>query len=75
MDMNQILDLLNSSDDDGEIIDFIEYERRPYIIRQRENYFDVMDEKDFFMRFRLKKATVIQILERIEHELETPTDR
>lgn len=63
------------SDDDEYFYNFVEYQRRPQIVRQRFNPFEEYDDKDFFIRFRLSKATVLYILELIEGALEHPTDR
>lgn len=47
----------------------------PRHIYERTNYFETYSETEFFKRFRLQKRTVLQILERIEHELEYPHNR
>lgn len=39
------------SDDDDDILEFLEYERRPYVLRQRNNPFEEYDDVDFFTRF------------------------
>ncbi|XP_032690384.1 putative nuclease HARBI1 [Odontomachus brunneus] len=62
-------------DNDEEIVEFMEWERRPHIVQNRINHFDKWDELDFFRRFHLKKQTVLIILEQIENIIETPTDR
>lgn len=57
-------------DDYQEILDIINFgfHRRRY---QRSEYFDEMDNYSFFWRIRLTKPTVLDILGRIEEELET----
>ncbi|XP_050502738.1 putative nuclease HARBI1 [Diabrotica virgifera virgifera] len=47
---------------------------RPRIIRHRPNYFEELDQEDFFCRFRLSKNTVENILEQIEDTISHPTD-
>ena len=54
------------SDNDDEFIEFIEWERRPNVLRERPNHFDEMDNHSFFVRFRLQKETVLYILRFIE---------
>ncbi|KAK4882517.1 hypothetical protein RN001_005836 [Aquatica leii] len=60
-------------DDDGEILDIINY-GFPRKIYDRSNYFQDMDNLTFFQRFRLTKPTVLTVLDQIEHRLEFPTD-
>jgi hypothetical protein len=75
-------DLLSSSDDeDGEMLEFLEFvdnnniqPRRPRRMRPRPDHMTEWDEKDFVLRFRLKKANVISLLEMINQELETRTN-
>lgn len=63
------------SSDEEAIVEFLLWERRPYRVRPRVDHFTILDENDFFMRFRLTKQTVLHILDLIEREIETPTDR
>lgn len=49
--------------------------RRPKIIRYRPNFFEEFDEYDFFVRFRLPKRTVENLLEDIEENIRYPTLR
>lgn len=70
------MDFVVSSDDE-DVINFIGYigrERRPKIIRNRPNYFDLWDDHDFFVRFRLRKNTVRHVLASIRGMIENPTD-
>lgn len=55
--------------DDVDALDIIDlgFPRRFY---ERANYFENMDELSFFRRFRLRKNTVLSILEQIEDQLE-----
>lgn len=48
--------------------------RRSRWIREREEHFDTLDDKDFVTRFRLTKPTVLSILESIEDKIEFPTN-
>lgn len=65
-----------SSDDDEEVIHFMQrQQRRPRVIKERRNYFDELDDIEFSTRFRLSKQSVLQVLERIEHQLEFNTDK
>jgi len=45
------MDLNDFINDDEEIIEFLEWERRPYIVRERINHFDRWDNLDFFGDF------------------------
>ncbi|KAK5648057.1 hypothetical protein RI129_002949 [Pyrocoelia pectoralis] len=61
--------------DEIDIVENINPERRPYVVCERPDHFNEMDELDFFRRFRLKKATVERLLEQIEAHLMHPTNR
>lgn len=63
------------SDDDIEIIEYMNFLRRPHIYRERPAHFDNYDETDFMARFRLSKNAVMAVLGLIEDRLQTPTDR
>ncbi|KOB68249.1 Uncharacterized protein OBRU01_18488 [Operophtera brumata] len=52
--------------------DFIS--RRPRWIREREEHFDSLDDKDLVTRFRLTKPTVLSVLKSIEDKIEFPTN-
>uniref|UniRef100_A0A1Y1M620 DDE Tnp4 domain-containing protein n=1 Tax=Photinus pyralis TaxID=7054 RepID=A0A1Y1M620_PHOPY len=43
--------------------------RRQYTIRERPNYLEILDDFDFFRRFRLKKHTVLLLLGKINDQL------
>lgn len=60
-------------EDDNDILDIIDmgFPRR---IFERSNYFEDMDDMSFFRRFRLTKPSSMDILERIEHQLEYNND-
>lgn len=57
MDNLLFMNVFESDDDDDEYYELIE--RRPYIIRNKPNNFQVWDDVEFFKRFRLKKDTVL----------------
>jgi len=65
--------LVLSSSDDEDIIE--EFNRRERRFKQRINYFEELDDVEFKMRFRLTKASVLEILENIRDELEFLTNR
>ncbi|CAI6359257.1 unnamed protein product [Macrosiphum euphorbiae] len=53
-------------DDDDEILEFNNYRRRPYTVRDRINHIMIKwDDHDFRIRFRLSKVVVEQVLELI----------
>lgn len=60
-------------DDDLDVLDIIDigFPRRFY---NREDFFETMDNMSFFRRFRLRKPTVLQVLEHIEPLLEFDND-
>lgn len=60
-------------EDDMDILDIIDmgFPRRMY---ERSSYFNDMDDISFFRRFRLTKQTTLDILERIEPQLEFDND-
>lgn len=60
-----------SSSDENEVV-FI---RRPKVYKERRNYFDILDDVEFFNRFRLTKQTVENILQQINHSIRLPTNR
>lgn len=78
--VNSIMDALmdfvfenNIFEDDLEVLDIVDFgfPRRRYI---RSNYFEDLDELQFFQRFRLRKNTTLNVLEEIEHLIEYPHD-
>ncbi|KAG5890184.1 hypothetical protein JTB14_014350 [Gonioctena quinquepunctata] len=66
------MDLDDLSDEElEEILEFVEYERRPYTVKERMNPFEELDDVEFTTRFRLSKPSVHMILQQIEGQLET----
>lgn len=61
-------------DDDQEIVNFMNYQRRVYTIRVRVDHMNMWDDVDFRARFRISKD-VIQILEYINDQISSQTDR
>ncbi|KAJ8913903.1 hypothetical protein NQ315_005700 [Exocentrus adspersus] len=66
----------SSSDEENELlVDIFQNRRREKRIRERVNHMDYWDEDDFFIRFRLTKDSVRQLLDLILERLQTPTDQ
>lgn len=63
------------SDSDDEIIFRDMFNRRPRWIRERENFFNDYDDRDFEIHFRLRKSTALFLLEQIEEQLEFQSDK
>lgn len=60
-------DIFSDDDDDDDLLE--ENERRPYILRNKPQHIEIWDDVDFFSRFRLKKQTVLMLLQNIEEQL------
>lgn len=59
--------LLSSSDSSSDTEDEFHYiERTPKIIKPRINHFQLLNDTDFYVRFRLNKETCMFLLHRIE---------
>lgn len=63
--MERLRNLIEDSDSDEDYIP-----RRPRWIRERNDYFDNYDDRDFAIRFRLSKEATLCLLSKIEHQLE-----
>lgn len=61
--------------DDEELVEFVNYQRRPYVVRCRVDHFYKWDSVDFKIRFRLSKETVMEVLELIQESIISNTDR
>lgn len=70
MDLFEIID-----DDDQEIVNFINYQRRVYTIRERVDHMNMWDDEDFRTRFRISKDVVLQVLGFINDQISSRTDR
>lgn len=70
MDINY--DMLE--DDDLDAYELIVY-GIPRNVHMRNNYFAEYDELNFFRRFRLRKESVINILEQIKNQLQYTHNR
>ncbi|CAK1592206.1 unnamed protein product [Parnassius mnemosyne] len=68
--MQRLRNMIEDSDSDEEYIP-----RRPRWIRERNNYFDNYDDRDFAIRFRLSKEATLCLLSKIEHHLEYSSNR
>jgi len=62
--MNIQPNLLFDGDDD-EILEYINYRRRPYTVRDGINHMIKWDDHDFRITFRLSEVVVEQVLELI----------
>lgn len=70
------MDEFEDSDSEDEFLMFVALRaRKPKNIRPRIDNYNFWDADEFFMRFRLTKPTVLQILDLIEPQLEHPKDR
>jgi hypothetical protein len=66
----------DSSDSDDEFfMNLAARGRRVKDVRPRIDNFNVWNDDQFFVRFRLTKPTVLHLLELVEPSLETATDR
>ncbi|XP_018572749.1 putative nuclease HARBI1 [Anoplophora glabripennis] len=61
----------SSSSDEEEFIVI----RRPKLYRKRVDCFEKYDDLNFFQRFRLRKTTVLSLLQEIEDVIKLPTQR
>lgn len=62
--------------EDVELMSSRSFLRRTRIYRERSKDFHKYDEKDFFLRYRLSKESILySILQKIEHLLEFHDDR
>ena len=72
--MNLLLDNLLFDDDYIKLNEYMNYQRRPYVVHCRVDHL-LWDDYDFKVRFRLSKETVIEVLNLIAHYISTNTDR
>jgi len=49
--------------------------RQPKVYKNRPDYFEELDDLEFFKRFRLQKESCRMVLNRIQDEIKSPTDR
>lgn len=61
-------------DDDIEIIQFLNYQRRLNTVHPRVNHMLEWDDHDFRVRFRLQKDVIQKLLEYIAGEMSSQTD-
>ena len=65
-----------SDDSDDELfVSYLTRYDRPRIIRDRSNFFELYDEREFRVRFRLGKVSTLALLTKIEDALEYPSNR
>lgn len=62
-------------DDDVEILEFLNYQRRMYTIRVRIDHMAFWDDQNFKIRFRLSKDVVLQVLRYINGEISSQSAR
>ncbi|KAG5900318.1 hypothetical protein JTB14_026326 [Gonioctena quinquepunctata] len=73
--MDFVENYLLDSNGDIDIVEVLQHERRPYIVRERADNFEKWNDHDFHARFSMQKDTVLSILELIEDSLEFRSDR
>lgn len=70
MDLLELFD-----DDDTEIIEFLNYQRREYTVRKRIDHMTFWDNEDFRVRFRISKEVVLQVLGYIDDQISSQSER
>nr|CAD7207158.1 unnamed protein product [Timema douglasi] len=72
-----MLTIIDNSDDSGDefLMNVALRGRNAKIYRPREDHYAKWTDKEFFVRFRLTKETVLELLDLIREDLETSTDR
>lgn len=65
----------DSSDFEKDIAMFNVCIRKCQSFQPRIDYFNLLDEEEFVKRFRLKKSTVVKVLNEIADQLKHPTNR
>lgn len=63
------------SDDDEAIMEFVERPRRRKIFRNRINHFQIWDDQEFLVRFRISREGVTEVLHKIEESISHVTNR
>jgi hypothetical protein len=67
---------ISDSDSDDEFLMFVaQHGRNARKFRERPDHLTLWNNREFFIRFRLSKPTVLMLLELVEDDLETITDR
>lgn len=69
--LGQVVEMI-LNDDDEEVLPAA---RRLRYLRERVPHFDDLDDKDFLLRFRFSKEMMLDLLTKIDHQLEYPTDK
>nr|CAD7201146.1 unnamed protein product [Timema douglasi] len=74
--MANMLTIIDNSDDSGDefLMNVALRGRNAKIYRPREDHYAKWTDKEFFVRFRLTKETVLELLDLIREDLETSTD-
>lgn len=77
--MNALNDYFNDSDDDDddfeELVVHLAFPVNTRIIRKRSDHFHRWSAQEFFDRFRLSKEVVKFVLDLIEEQIRSPTNR
>ena len=68
-----VLDIIE--DDDVEIVEFLNYQRRTYTIRVRINHMEFCYDQDFKVRFRISKEVVIEVIGYINEQISSQSYR
>jgi len=68
-----VLDIIE--DDNVEIVEFLNYQRRTYTIRVRINHMEFWDDQDFKVRLRISKEVVIEVLGYINEQISSQSYR
>ncbi|XP_066593221.1 putative nuclease HARBI1 [Prorops nasuta] len=67
--------ILDDNESDDENTGQLQHSRRPRIIRERINWYEIYDGKDFKCRFRISKDLVGMVLSRIEQKIVHNSER
>ncbi|CAI6356148.1 unnamed protein product [Macrosiphum euphorbiae] len=70
MDLLELFD-----DDDNEVIEFLNYQRRLFTVRKRIDHMTIWDDEDFRVRFRISKGVVLQVLGYIDDQISSQSER
>ncbi|XP_018578523.1 uncharacterized protein LOC108916714 [Anoplophora glabripennis] len=73
--MEELLEILSDEEDFLQLVNIIAHPRAPKTYRNRQNHFEIWNENEFIKRFRLSKNAVRFIIENIENQISSHTDR
>lgn len=69
------LDLLLFDDDNKELLEFLNYQSRPYFLQFRIDHSNKWDDRDFKIKFRLFKEMVMEVLNVLQQSISTDSER